>query len=100
MKEAQIDVTLLVILEAGGLSGFLFLPYLVGGCTTTSEQVPAFHSGRQERPSGFVDRLIDSFSERECNVGRFTCPYGLGSAGEPCDCVGPGNVVFKGYTIK
>jgi hypothetical protein len=72
----------------------------ISGCTTTSEQVPAFHSGRQERPSGIVDRLIDSFSERECNVGRFTCPYGLGSAGEPCDCVGPGNVVFKGYTIK
>jgi hypothetical protein len=72
----------------------------LGGCTTTSEQVPAFNSVRPERPSGFVDRLLDNFSERECNVGRFTCPYGLGSAGEPCDCVGPGNVVFKGYTIK
>jgi len=76
------------------------LAAILSACTTTSEQVPAFHSGRQERPSGIVDRLIDSFSERECNVGRFTCPYGVGSAGEPCDCVGPGNVVFKGYTIK
>jgi hypothetical protein len=85
----------------GGRFVWLFvLATTLGGCTTTSEQVPAFHSGRQERPSGFVDRLLDAFSERECNVGRFTCSYGLGSAGEPCDCVGPGNVVFKGYTIK
>lgn len=86
------------------LGGWLVLLFIFtissSGCTTTSEKVPALHSARQERPSGFVDRLIDSFSERECNVGRFTCPYGLGSAGEPCDCVGPGNVVFKGYTIK
>ncbi len=85
----------------GGRIVWLFVfAITLGGCTTTSEQVPAFYSSRQERPSGFVDRLIDNFSERECNVGRFTCSYGLGSAGEPCDCVGPGNVVFKGYTIK
>ena len=70
------------------------------GCVTTSERVAPFQSTSREKPDGFFDRLLDNFSERECNVGRFTCPYGLGSAGEPCECVGPNNVVYDGHTVK
>ena len=46
------------------------------GCVTTSEKVAPSQSTSQEKPSGFFDRMMDNFSERECNVGRFTCPYG------------------------
>ena len=56
--------------------------------------------GQPEAPRGFFDRLADSLSERECNVMRFTCPYGLGAAGEPCDCTDPKGVVLQGRTVK
>ena len=48
----------------------------------------------------FFERLSDHMTERECNVGRFTCPFGLGPAGEPCECVGPRGIVLSGRTIK
>lgn len=70
------------------------------GCVTTSERVGPSQSTSQEKPSGFFDRMLDNLSERECNVRRFTCPYGVGSAGEPCECVGPDNVVYQGRTVK
>ncbi len=69
------------------------------GCVTTSERV-TYQSARQEPPSGFFDRMMDSVSARECNVRRFTCEYGIGAAGEPCECVGPNNQVFSGRTVK
>lgn len=56
--------------------------------------------GQPERPQGFFDRLADAITERECNVMRFTCPYGLGPAGEPCECTDPKGVVLKGHTVK
>ncbi len=71
-----------------------------GGCVTTSEPVGMSSAMRREPPSGFFDRLLDNFTERECNVGRFTCSYGLGAAGVPCECVGPDNVVYSGRTVK
>ena len=83
-----------------GLWLFLAMVVCASGCVTTSEPVRSVQSASKERPSGFFERLVDNFSERECNVGRFTCPYGFGSAGEPCDCVGPNNVVFTGRTVK
>ena len=70
------------------------------GCVTTSEKVAPFQATSQDKPSGFFDRMMDNFSERVCNVGKFTCPYGLGSAGEPCECIGPNNVVYNGRTVK
>lgn len=70
------------------------------GCVTTSEPVGMSQTARREPPSGFFDRMMDSVSARECNVGRFTCEYGLGAAGEPCECVGPNNVVYSGRTVK
>lgn len=73
---------------------------VTAGCVTTSERVVPFQATQREKPSGFFDRLVDSLSARECDVGRFTCSYGLGAAGEPCDCVGPDNVVFSGRTVK
>ena len=53
-----------------------------------------------EKPQGFFGRLADAFTERECNVIRFTCPYGLGPADEPCECVDPTGVVLTGTTSK
>ena len=74
---------------------------LLAACTTVTEPAGPTYLGRQPgKPSGFFDRLADSLTERECYVGRFTCPYGLGPAGEPCECVGPDGVVFKGQTVK
>jgi hypothetical protein len=74
---------------------------LLGACTTVTEPAMPTYLGRQpEKPTGFFGRLADSFSERECYVGRFTCPYGLGPAGEPCECVAPDGVVYKGNTVK
>ena len=71
----------------------LILLACAGSKTTNSR-------GQPEAPRGFFDRLADSLSERECNVGRFTCPYGLGAAGEPCDCTDPNGIVLQGRTIK
>jgi hypothetical protein len=73
----------------------------LAACITVTEPATRTSVGRQpEKPSGFFDRLADSFTERECNVWRFTCPYGLGPAGEPCECDGPGGLVFQGTTVK
>jgi hypothetical protein len=74
----------------------------ISACTTTTtiEGIPMGSSGRKEPPKGFFERLADEFTERECNVFRFTCPYGLGPADEPCECTEPNGVVLKGRTIK
>lgn len=68
-------------------------------CTTTTTTTSDFR-GKAEKPQGFFERLADSITERECNVLRFTCPYGWGPAGEPCDCTDPKGVVIQGTTIK
>ena len=74
---------------------------LVAACITITEPATRTYLGRQpEKPSGFFDRLADNFTERECYVGRFSCPYGLGPAGEPCECVAPDGVVYNGSTVK
>lgn len=65
--------------------------------STTSTPV----SRRQNPPApGFFERMKNEFTERECNVGRFVCPYGLGPAGEPCECTDPSGVVVRGRTVK
>ena len=69
----------------------------ISGCASNS---PANFNPRKEEPRGFFERLTDELSERECNVIRFTCPYGLGPAGEPCECTDPRGVVLSGRTIK
>lgn len=55
--------------------------------------------GRSTAP-GFFEQLSDQWSERQCHVIRFTCPYGRGPAGEPCECTDPRGVVLSGRTIK
>ena len=55
---------------------------------------------RSEPPRGFFERLGDNLTERECAVFRFTCPYGFGPAGEPCECTDPRGRVIRGQTIK
>jgi len=44
--------------------------------------------GRNRSPAGFFDRLADEFTERECEVFRFTCPTDW-DGGEPCECTEP-----------
>jgi len=73
----------------------------VWACTTSTTTGPAVGGGgRTEPPRSFFEKLADEFTERECNVFRFTCPYGLGPAGEPCECTEPNGVVLQGRTIK
>ena len=81
---------------------FLFFALSLGilGCTTETIEAPARIGTKSQPPSGFFNRLVDQFTERECNVIRFTCPYGLGPAGEPCDCTDPDGVVRQGSTVK
>jgi hypothetical protein len=71
---------------------------LVMSCATTSTTTA---SRRQaEEPRGFFGSLMDQMTERECNVGRFICPFGLGPAGEPCTCTDPSGIVLNGRTVK
>ena len=69
----------------------------VSTCATESAGPNRFSAAPQR---GFFGKLADELTERECNVVRFTCPYGFGPAGEPCDCTDPRGVVLKGRTIK
>ena len=55
---------------------------------------------KRRSPAGFSEVLMDQMTERECNVGRFICPFGLGPAGETCTCTDPSGVVLTGRTIK
>jgi hypothetical protein len=67
-------------------------------CVTETVTTPL--RNQTEKPQGFFGRLADQITERECNVVRFTCPYGLGPADEPCECTDPKGVVLRGTTIK
>ena len=67
-------------------------------CSTTD---PLIGSRRRPNPPrGFFEKLMDQVTERQCNVGRFICPYGFGRADEPCDCTDPNGVVLNGRTVK
>jgi hypothetical protein len=70
------------------------------GCTTETSEKPARFGSKTEAPRGFFNRLADHLTERECNVIKFSCPYGLGPAGEPCDCTDPDGILRKGWTVK
>ena len=75
----------------------VLLTVALSSCSSSSTGV----ADRQAKPgTGFFERLMDQLTERECNVVRFTCPYGFGAAGEPCDCTDPRGVVLFGRTIK
>jgi hypothetical protein len=78
----------------------IFTTICVSSCTTTSTTTTSYYGSPSEKPQGFFGRLADSMTERECNVVRFSCPYGLGPAGEPCECTDPKGVVLNGTTIK
>ena len=83
--------------QAAGPFVWLLTILVFTGCATTDTGV----SRRQpDQPRGFFQKLVDEMTERECNVSKFTCPYGLGPAGEPCDCTDPSGVVLKGRTVK
>jgi hypothetical protein len=61
---------------------------------------PTNPAARRDPQPGFFERLTDRFTERECNVGRFTCSYGRGPAGEPCECIDARGYVMRGQTVK
>jgi hypothetical protein len=83
------------------LSALGLVALSISTCTSSPTPSTTFGVGtRAEPPRGFFERLADEFTERECNVVRFTCPYGLGPADEPCECTEPNGVVLKGRTIK
>lgn len=69
-------------------------------CATTTTTTTSDFRRQAAKPQGFFERLADAMTERECNVMRFTCPYGWGPADEPCDCTDPKGVVLKGMTVK
>jgi hypothetical protein len=69
----------------------------LSGCTSSAPANP--NLGSKVR-TGFIDKLADELTTRECNVIRFTCPYGFGPAGEPCECTDPSGIVLNGRTIK
>jgi hypothetical protein len=73
----------------------------LAGCSESTEKIPSSHTKLRSAASrGFFDRVADHFTERECNVVRFTCPFGFGPAGEPCECVDPRGIVRQGSTVK
>jgi hypothetical protein len=76
----------------------IFVNVLIMSCTTTS--TTTMPRQRAEEPRGFFAGLMDKVTERECNVGRFICPYGLGPAGESCTCTDPSGIVLNGRTVK
>lgn len=73
---------------------------LAGLAACTSGSPPSRLDSRSEPPRGLFESLVDEWTERECNVFRFSCPYGLGPAGEPCQCTDPQGVVLNGRTVK
>ena len=72
----------------------------VFACTTETSVKPVRFGSKTEAPKGFFNRLADQLTERECNVIKFSCPYGLGPAGEPCECTDPDGILRKGWTVK
>jgi hypothetical protein len=80
-------------------AAYILLPLVLAGCTSTSTTT-ATGKKAQAQPPGFFDRVADQMSERQCNVGKFICPYGFGPAGEACDCTDPSGFVLKGRTVK
>jgi hypothetical protein len=81
-----------------GFGFLIFVNVFIMACATTSTTIPSRR--RAEEPQGFFASLKDQITERECNVGRFICPYGLGPAGEPCTCTDPSGIVLNGRTVK
>ena len=73
----------------------------LAACSESSENTSSSHTRlRSDASRGFFDRVADHLTERECNVVRFTCPFGFGPAGEPCECVDPRGIVRQGSTVK
>jgi len=85
------------ILVRNGLA-FAAISWTLFACSSTTTTTVSSHQPKP--PSGLFERLADQLTERECNVGRFTCPYGWGPVGEPCECIDPKGVVFNGRTVK
>jgi hypothetical protein len=88
MVQLRRGLSRLALLSASGL---------VVACTSTST-APSDRQSDLRR--GFLERLTDQLTERDCNVAYFTCPYGLGPAGEPCECIDPRGYVLNGRTVK
>lgn len=83
----------------------VFVTVLLMSCTTTSSSSVYSTYGptpqKKDQPDpGFFSRAWDQMTERECLTTKFSCPYGWGPPGEPCDCTDPSGRVWFGKTIK
>jgi hypothetical protein len=77
----------------------LLLAFLCFASCASTDTTTVSRRQKAESPS-FFDRIADQLSTRECNVGRFICPYGFGPAGEACECTEPSGRVLTGRTVK
>ena len=82
-----------------GIACLFSLSLLIISCTTTNTSVLPL-TRQPKEPEGFFASLKDQVTERECNVGRFICPFGLGPIDEPCTCTEPSGLVLQGRTVK
>jgi hypothetical protein len=82
------------------LTSWLYLALAAAWLSACTAENPVSSARGPQVSRGFFERLSDQMTRRECNVVRFTCPYGLGPAGEPCECVDPGGVVLQGRTVR
>ena len=65
-----------------------------------ASSAPVSSRGAAASQKSFWGKVSDHVTERQCSVYRFSCPYGFGPAGEPCDCTDPRGFVIQGITIK
>jgi hypothetical protein len=75
---------------------FLLLSLGITGCSSSTRT----NRSSKEKSEGFFTRLLDRITDRECMTSKFTCPYGLGPANEPCECTEPSGRVWPGKTVK
>ncbi len=79
----------------------LLLLTCVGNFACNSSSNISGISRHQSKPTpGFLDQMMNQITTRECNVGNFTCPFGIGAAGEPCDCSDPSGLIRTGRTVE
>jgi len=95
-RDHGLPLALLPSLACGLLLLLAALAPLSCTTTTTTEQ----KAQKKEEPAGFWARVMDQITERQCRVTRFSCPYGVGPAGERCECTDPSGRVWQGWTVK
>src|SRR4051794_30204135 len=86
--------------ETKGRRLWLLLICVANLACNSSPTLTGVSRHQSKTPPGFLDQMMNQVTTRECNVGNFTCPFGMGAAGEPCDCTDPSGVIRNGRTVK